>query len=281
MEYVYLLQVYPGSYSNIFKFGRTVRHFPERFKEYSRAQPKIILVLSCMFCDILEKRILKEIKSRYVMRNDIGKEYFEGPIQEIKNLVLDHHHDHEIEYPVSKDKIGSKDSDLDKSLEELRDTLGEILKDEAKKEILLAKYSNDRRALRIMSEYGNIFGPGYDIYFDCQDAEMRSFLGTLLPKSLETNDTSLMLKASKDKTFRKILTEDQKELLIRESIEGSLYSQFNFLIDIFDKEYEKYEEMMHKDDKELFKGYRTNTGLKESLLDRIIIHDVVGNTNSA
>lgn len=129
MEYVYLLRVFAGAKDNIFKYGRTARHFPERFKEYSKVNPIIVMVLACQQSNLLEKRTLKQIRERFVQRPDLGREYFEGPIDDIKNIVLNEYDGHNEDWPIgqgsTKTEIPVSSLDPEDFSWYIRDNLGD------------------------------------------------------------------------------------------------------------------------------------------------------------
>ena len=81
-NYIYLivLREFIKSGENIYKIGRTSQENYKRFYQY----PKNSILLFHMICspDIklceLEKKILYKFEQKYILRNDIGREYFEG-----------------------------------------------------------------------------------------------------------------------------------------------------------------------------------------------------------
>jgi hypothetical protein len=62
---------------NIFKIGRTTRHYNNRLVEYEK-DSKTIVVLQTDDCIGAEKFVLDKFKTKFIRRLDIGNEYFEG-----------------------------------------------------------------------------------------------------------------------------------------------------------------------------------------------------------
>ncbi len=91
MGYIYLLQVYPNNKDKIYKLGRTNRDFVCRYKEYKHAS--IELVLKCpqvRKCEEAEKDLLKQFRGSYVERRDLGNEYFEGDVEDMKKTIMEY-----------------------------------------------------------------------------------------------------------------------------------------------------------------------------------------------
>jgi predicted nucleic acid-binding Zn ribbon protein len=65
------------SNENIFKIGRTTRHYNNRLVEYEK-DSKTIVVLQTDDCIGAEKFVLDKFKTKFIRRLDIGNEYFEG-----------------------------------------------------------------------------------------------------------------------------------------------------------------------------------------------------------
>lgn len=77
--YIYLLQEreFITTKQNIYKLGKTKQENLQRFKQYPKGS-KLILQQVCDDCDILETQLIRDFKSKYIHRKDIGNEYFEG-----------------------------------------------------------------------------------------------------------------------------------------------------------------------------------------------------------
>jgi len=76
---------------NIYKIGKTKQENLKRFRGYPKGF-KIILLLACSNCDVIEKHIIQLFKKKYVQIKEYGNEYFQGNInemiQDITNLIL-------------------------------------------------------------------------------------------------------------------------------------------------------------------------------------------------
>ena len=90
--YVYLIHLYPAIADDIYKFGRTKRDFLQRFSEYDReAKPKIKLVLWHENIQMFETEVLRQLRSVFQERKDIGTEYFQGDVEPMKQLIVSHY----------------------------------------------------------------------------------------------------------------------------------------------------------------------------------------------
>jgi hypothetical protein len=90
--YVYLIKMFVSNDQDIYKFGRTKRKFMERFIEYPReAKPKIELVLWHENIQTFETEVLREFRSVFQERKDLGYEYFQGDVETMKQLIVCHY----------------------------------------------------------------------------------------------------------------------------------------------------------------------------------------------
>jgi hypothetical protein len=71
---------------NVFKVGRTQRHYNNRLAEYSK-NSKPIVVLQTDDCIGAEKFVLQNLKEQFLFRRDLGLEYFEGDEVEIRECL--------------------------------------------------------------------------------------------------------------------------------------------------------------------------------------------------
>jgi len=254
LGYVYLLRVYPSNNVPVYKYGKTSRHFPERFKDYKQAQPIILIVLSCRFCDILEKTTLKLIKENYVMRPDIGREYFEGDLNKIKKTVINAYRDHVREYPCSEtsdeeltsstqqdlieicNAIRQKEtfaalSDKISSLKDDIDSIGQI--------IMCAITIDNRRFLHDMHVAGyDIFGADYEYYLSA-NASIRCFMQILSPEVVSHGTSTVVEKLLNDEFMSGKVDNDSIKKLIAEQILNYDHDKF--------KKYIKYYKGDHND----------------------------------
>ena len=79
---------------DLYKFGKTNRHFNERIKEHGK-EAKVLIILDVDDCNIVETNILKVLRTdpKINERKDIGNEYFYcDNKQYIINLILTNIH---------------------------------------------------------------------------------------------------------------------------------------------------------------------------------------------
>lgn len=78
-SYIYLLQEreFIKTNENIYKIGKSKQENLKRFKQYPKGS-RLLLQIICFDCDVLETRLIKEFKKKFIHRSDIGAEYFEG-----------------------------------------------------------------------------------------------------------------------------------------------------------------------------------------------------------
>jgi hypothetical protein len=88
MNYIYLLQEreFLKTNESIYKIGRTAQYYETRLSQYPKGS-KTILVKKCNNCYSMETRLLKDFRAKFVNRTDIGKEYFEGDVEEMINII--------------------------------------------------------------------------------------------------------------------------------------------------------------------------------------------------
>ncbi len=79
VEYIYLLQEreFIKTKENIYKVGKTTQPNLCRIKNYPSGSV-LLFQLYCTDCNALELKILKFFRQKYIVRKDIGSEYFEG-----------------------------------------------------------------------------------------------------------------------------------------------------------------------------------------------------------
>ena len=90
-NYIYLIQKYDVNIKkDLYKFGKTNRHFSERIKEHGK-DAKILIILGVENCNIIKRNILNILRNdnKIHERKDIGNEFFYcDDKQYIKNLIL-------------------------------------------------------------------------------------------------------------------------------------------------------------------------------------------------
>lgn len=87
-SYIYLLREreFVNAGKNIYKLGKTKQEPYNRLKSYPK-DSEWILVRQVRDCDSLERELLKIFKKKYVLKKDIGREYFEGNRHEMMNDI--------------------------------------------------------------------------------------------------------------------------------------------------------------------------------------------------
>lgn len=88
-HFCYLLQEreFVKTKENVFKPGKTKKGDASRFNNYPK-DSILILLIRVYDCDVAEKEILQEFNKKFKQRLDIGREYFEGDIDDIKNEFI-------------------------------------------------------------------------------------------------------------------------------------------------------------------------------------------------
>jgi hypothetical protein len=93
-QYIYLLQEreFIKTSETIYKLGKTVqkcgRGFGERFKGYPKGS-RVLLVIEVNDCNKVETDLIRVFKKEFKRRDDIGSEYFEGDINEMKRILTE------------------------------------------------------------------------------------------------------------------------------------------------------------------------------------------------
>lgn len=89
-NYIYLLieREFIKTNENIYKLGRTNSEINIRFLQYPK-NSKLLFYTQVFDCIITEDIIIKECCKLFIQRKDIGKEYFEGDINEIIKVISD------------------------------------------------------------------------------------------------------------------------------------------------------------------------------------------------
>lgn len=88
-HYVYLLQEreFITTQQAVYKIGKTVRPINQRMREYPK-DSNLILCMSVSDCTNCELALLEQFKIQFKQRNDIGREYFEGELKEIRRVFF-------------------------------------------------------------------------------------------------------------------------------------------------------------------------------------------------
>ena len=88
VEYVYLFWDSKTSHQGptIFKVGRTTQENNKRRRQYPEGT-FILIQVACDDCTECERAILVRFREEFTWRKDIGREYFEGDYERMKELV--------------------------------------------------------------------------------------------------------------------------------------------------------------------------------------------------
>lgn len=306
LEYVYLLRVYPGNEKFIYKFGRTMRHFPERFKDYSAAKPTIILVLSCTYCKLLEKSTLDSIKETFTMRKDIGNEYFEGDFEAVKKLVINQYRNHVRKYKVdtvipdattttdNADVINFETIINEHNYAALNDDLGIKLEDSLKAgdtdliDLLeFCKSANNKRFIRFLHEHGhNVFGPGYEYYFKLPQ-NIKQFYSTMAPAEIDLQDPVAIAHALNDIYLSKLVSQGSIRTYLIDCISRIDYDGYKKFAKLYTGDHSELVGLMELCDIEYFIGQACTVVNKdndpsghEDDPEEIMLHNRISNDKS-
>lgn len=88
-DYIYLLREreFMKTNESIYKIGRTNQCFITRFKQYPK-NSQLELVIKVNNSIVVENVLKKTLTKKFIKRKDIGDEYYEGCIKEIKKTVF-------------------------------------------------------------------------------------------------------------------------------------------------------------------------------------------------
>jgi hypothetical protein len=86
-HYVYLLREreFIKTGENVYKIGRTQKGF-ERVKSYPNGS-ELVFYIKCDDCIVLEREVILRFTELFKLRNDIGREYFEGDWKEMVKII--------------------------------------------------------------------------------------------------------------------------------------------------------------------------------------------------
>lgn len=89
MEYNYIIREreFFKANQNVYKIGKTKQAFRNRVGDYPKGS-EIINTTSVKDCDLIETILISEFKKKFIHRNDIGNEYFEGDPKEMSTLLI-------------------------------------------------------------------------------------------------------------------------------------------------------------------------------------------------
>jgi hypothetical protein len=153
MSYIYLIleREFIKTNENIYKIGRSNQNNDKRIKQYPN-NSKLILQTICSDCHFSENKIISLFKTKYIHRNDIGHEYFEGDVFEMRkdiNKIIDEFDKLSIDELQKRAKEQLIENKLNKDLEK------QILlqKKQEEIEILNKKKENIKKELLEELEY--------------------------------------------------------------------------------------------------------------------------------
>lgn len=82
--YMVHLREFKKTKENIYKIGRTERSFKDRMCGYPKGSTTIV-VAEVKDCRNAEREIMKTFDHKFTQRNDIGREYYEGNVDDMLN----------------------------------------------------------------------------------------------------------------------------------------------------------------------------------------------------
>lgn len=92
-NYIYLIQLreFIKSGENVYKIGRTNQDNFKRFYQYPKNSKILFQIMCCSEVNLpqLEKNILFQLEKKYILRKDIGREYFEGNLMNMMDDIYD------------------------------------------------------------------------------------------------------------------------------------------------------------------------------------------------
>jgi hypothetical protein len=87
-NYIYLLQEREFIKTNekIYKVGMTQKENFERFNQYPKGSVLLFQII-CHDCKNMEVQVIKQFKEKFIIRKDIGSEYFEGNYKSMIDII--------------------------------------------------------------------------------------------------------------------------------------------------------------------------------------------------
>jgi len=87
-HYIYLLQEreFTKTSEPIYKVGRTTKSNHQRFNQYPNGSILLFQII-CNNCKNIERCIIKQFKEKFILRKDIGNEYFEGDYTRMIDII--------------------------------------------------------------------------------------------------------------------------------------------------------------------------------------------------
>jgi len=87
-NYIYLLQEreFIKTNENIYKVGMTQKENFERFNQYPKGSVLLFQII-CNDCKNMEVQVIKQFKEKFIIRKDIGSEYFGGNYKSMIDII--------------------------------------------------------------------------------------------------------------------------------------------------------------------------------------------------
>lgn len=89
-NYIYLIKEreFIKTGENILKIGKTKQESNSRIKSYPKGS-ELYLQMKCDNCDSMERELISVFKKKFILRKDIGDEYFEGDVSSMMTVIFD------------------------------------------------------------------------------------------------------------------------------------------------------------------------------------------------
>jgi len=87
-SYIYIIQEreFINAKQPVYKIGKTSGEIQRRYSQYPK-NSRLLFTQHVNNCHAVEKIVIKELTEKFTIRKDIGREYFEGPLNEISKCV--------------------------------------------------------------------------------------------------------------------------------------------------------------------------------------------------
>jgi hypothetical protein len=76
------------SKEDIFKIGKTTQQPFKRLNAYPKGS-SVELLLTVTDCSVIESALIAQFKKTFIQRKDIGAEYFEGNLKDLKKKMFE------------------------------------------------------------------------------------------------------------------------------------------------------------------------------------------------
>lgn len=108
-QYIYIIREreFINSKEDVYKIGKTAQKNCKRTASYPKGSV-VHCVLSVSNCELVEKILITEFTKRFKHRKDIGREYFEGNLTEMKKVVFSVLHEYEKMSHIDKNLLKVK-----------------------------------------------------------------------------------------------------------------------------------------------------------------------------